>query len=237
MKHFISIIFLLVVVIAPGYVAAQPARLTKEQFGDKGNQLLNAGKQKEALELTEAYPEFADEAETLYIKSIAYTELRDYKNADIYFQRQFNLMTGAADLARQDALEILNKKDLAKMDNDLALLMLGTSLASYGSADLVNSLRGVAFDRNGMPAAVRNPRNIPGYEEMLVSYREVSIQTGLLQLKANELKEALKNTNKAVQLGPKDPAAYAARAQVYKKMKKAALARADDVKARKLSGK
>lgn len=234
MKNLLLTIFLLLLGFA--HLFAQPPRLTKEQLGERGNALLNAGKQREALDLVDAYPEFADEAETLYIRSIAYTELRDYKTADIYFQKQFDMFRKNGDSARTDGADLLNKGPAAA-SNDLASLMLGVSLVSYASADLVNSLRATAFEKNGMPAATRSPKNLTGYDEMVTVYKEASIKVGLLQIKTNELKEALKNTNKAVQLGPRDPESYLARAQVYRKMKKVALARADELKAKKLTGK
>lgn len=216
---------------------AQPARLTKEQLGEQGNALLNAGKQKEALELADAYPEFAGEMEVLYIKSVAYTELKNYKQADIYFQKQFDSFRGNGNSARDEAGDILKNNEPTKENNDLAVLMFEASLVSYASADMVNSLRAVAFGKNGMPAAKRNPVNLDGFDEMRTAYRETAIAAGLLQLKLNQLKDALSNLNKAVELGPKDAAAYSARAQVYRKMKKPALARADEVRAGKLAGK
>lgn len=216
---------------------AQPARLTKEQLGEQGNALLSAGKQKEALELADAYPEFAGEMEVLYIKAVAYTELKDYRQADIYFQKQFATFRGNADSARAEAVDILAKNPPTKENNDLAALMYGASLISYASADMVNSLRAVAFEKNGMPAAKRKPVNLGNFDEMRTAYRETAIAAGLLQLKLNQLRDALSNLNKAVELGPKDAAAYRARAQVYRKMKKPALARADEAKAGKLGGK
>jgi tetratricopeptide (TPR) repeat protein len=215
---------------------AQPAKLTKEQLGEQGNALLNAGKQKEALELADGYPEFAGEMEVLYIKSIAYTELKDYKQADIYFQKQFDTFTGNAATARAEAVELAKKPGI-KATSDLAALMFGVSLVSYASADMVNSLRATAFDKNGMTASKRKPVNLDNFDEMITVYRETSMEAGMLQLSLNQLKDALANMNKAVELGPNDAAAYRGRAQVYRKMKKLALARADETKARKLAGK
>jgi tetratricopeptide (TPR) repeat protein len=216
---------------------AQPARLTKEQLGEQGNALLNAGKQKEAIELVDAYPEFAGEMEVLYIKAVGYTELKDHKQADIYFQKQFDTFRDSGDSARAEASDILANNAPTKENNDLAALMFGASLISYASADMVNSLRAVAFEKNGMPAAKRKPVNLGNFDEMRTAYCETSIQAGLLQLKLNQLKDALANLNKGVELGPKDAAAYRARAQVYRKMKRPVPARADEIKARKLAGK
>jgi len=219
------------------FVVVAPAQMTKEKLGEQGNALLNTGKQKEALELVDGYPEFAGEMEVLYIKSIAYTELRDHKQADIYFQKQFDTFKGNADSARAEAGDISANNPPTKENSDLAALMYGASLISYASADLVNSLRATAFEKNGMPAARRKPVNLDNFDEMRTAYRETSIEAGLLEMKLGQLKDALANLNKAVELGPTDAAAYRGRAQVYRKMRKVALARADEIKARKLAGK
>lgn len=216
---------------------AQPAKVTKEQLGQLGNELLNAGKQKEALELTDAYPEYADEMEVLYIKSIAYTELKDYKRADIYFQKQFDTFRSNAASARVEARDFLAKNPPTKFNSELVILMYGSSLLSYTSAELTNSLRARAFEKNGMPADRRTPLNLANYDDMVREYREASIEVGLHDLRLNRLKYALESMNKAVELDPNDAAAYRGRAQVYRKMKKLALARADEIKARKLAGK
>jgi tetratricopeptide (TPR) repeat protein len=228
-------ILLLVVSLIAGSAYGQ--RLTKEELGEKANSLLNSGKQQAALDLVDLYPEFADESDVLYVRSIAFTELKDYKNADIYFQKQFDQFRTNADSARSEASDIVGNNPATKENNDLALLMFGASLISYASADLVNSLRATAFEKNGMPAVKRVPKNLKDFEEMVRAYKETAIQAGLLQIRTNALKEALANLNKAVQLGPKDPAAYRARAQLYRKQKKLALARADEAKAKQFGGK
>jgi tetratricopeptide (TPR) repeat protein len=232
-----TVFLIILITLSPLMALAQPAKVTKEQLGQLGNELLNAGKQKEALELVDAYPEFADEMEVLYVKSIAYTELKDYKQADIYFQKQFDTFRANADSARSEAEDIVGNNPPTKENHDLAALMFGASLISYASADMVNSLRAAAFEKNGMPAAKRKPVNLGDFDEMRRAYRETSIEAGLLQLKLNQLKDALANLNKAVEIAPTDAAAYRGRAQVYRKMKKLALARADEIKARKLAGK
>ena len=220
-----------------GAAYGQPARLTKEQLSEKAVSLLNSGRQRDALDLVDQYPEFAGEADVLYVRSIGYTELKDYKTADIYFQKQFDQFRANADSARSEASNIVGNNPATRENNDLALLMYGASLISYASADLVNSLRSTAFEKNGMPAAKRAPKNLKDYDEMVRAYKETSIQTGRLQITTNELKEALANLNRAVQLGPKDPAAYRARAELYRKQKKLALARADEAKAKQFGGK
>lgn len=218
-------------------IFGQPARLTKEQLGEKANALLNSQKQQEAIDLVESYPEFAGEADVLYVLSVANTELRNYAKADIYFQKQFDQFRKNADSTRSEGAHILANNPETKENNSLAALMFGVSLISYGTADLVNSLRATAFEKNGMPAAKRDPKHLKDYDDMVRAYKETAIQAGLLQIKTNELKEGLANLNKAVQLGPKDPAAYRARAQLYRKQKKLALARADEAKAKQLGGK
>jgi len=210
------------------------AQLTKEQFGERGNALLNAGKQREALALVDANPAFADGAEGLYIRSIAYTELRDYKSADIYFQKQFDMFRGNADSARSEADDIVKNNPPSKDNNDLASLMYGAAMISYASADLVNELRATAFDKNGMPTATRTPKDLANYDALVKAYKETAIASGLLYLKMAKYKDALSDLNKAVQLDSKDAAAYLARAQLYRKTKKLVLARADELKAKKL---
>jgi tetratricopeptide (TPR) repeat protein len=216
---------------------AQPGKLTKEQFGEQGNALLNAGKQREALALVDAHPEFADEADGLYIRSIAYTELRDYKTADIYFQKQFDMFRNSGDSARADGDDIVKTNPPSKENNDLASMMYGAAMISYASADLVNSLRATAFDKNGMPANMRKPKDLANYDAMLLAYKDTAIASGLLKLKLAQFKDALSDLNTAVRLAPDDPETYAARAKLYRKTKRIAFARADEVKAGKLRKK
>lgn len=214
---------------------AQPAKMTSEELGTKGNDLLKAGKQREAIALVEKYPELADDTSALYILSIAFTELREFDKADIYFQKQFDNFVENANSARTDADELAAKKPATKEDNELASLMYSASIVSYASAELADSLRTVAFEKNGMPAA--KPQHLEGFEVMMDQYRGALVKAALVQLKTNEVQEALRNANKAVEIGPENPAAYKARAQVYRRLKKVALARADDLKAAKLSKK
>jgi tetratricopeptide (TPR) repeat protein len=234
-KHIKTGILLLLVSLIAGSAYGQ--RLTKEQLSEKANALLNSQKQREALDLVALYPEFTEEADILYVLSVANTELRDYKTADIYYQKQFDQFRRNADSTRTEGANILANNPETKENNSLAAMMFGVSMISYATADLVNSLRATAFEKNGMPAAKRDPKNLKDYDEMVRAYKETAIQAGLLQIKTNELKDALANLNKAVQLGPKDPAAYRARAQLYRKQKKLALARADEAKAKQFGGK
>lgn len=215
----------------------QPTKMTAEGLGIKGNELLNAGKQREAIALVEANPDLANETSALYILSVAYTELREFDKADIYFQKQFDSFVENANSARTDAEELTAKVPTTKEDNELASLMYSASLVSYASADLADSLRAVAFEKNGMPAAKRNPAHLEGYEVMMDQYRGALVKAALVQLKTNEVQKAFRNANKAVEIGPENAAAYKARAQVYRRLKKVALARADDLKAAKLSKK
>lgn len=232
-----SLFFIAIGIFSVLAIQAQPTALTKEQLGEKGNALLNAGKQREALALVDSYPEFENETGVWYIKSIAYGELRDYKNAEIYFKKQFDVFVNNGESAYRDASNILTDNVPSKENNNLALLMFSASLVSYAGAEMVNSLRSVVFDKNGMPAAIRKPVNIEGYDDMVTGYKNTLIEAGSLQLQTGELKEALSNLNKAVRLDPKDAAAYGTRAKIYRKLKKIALARADELKAKKLNAR
>ena len=68
--------------------------LTKEQVAEKANALFEGGRAREAVDLINQYPEFAEEPEILYIKSVSYVDLRDFKNADAAFQKQFDIFCG-----------------------------------------------------------------------------------------------------------------------------------------------
>lgn len=235
MNKLVTLIFTLLLVTLGSF--AQPAKMTAEDLGIKGNELLNANKQREAIALVEANPDLANETSALYILSVAYTELREFDKANIYFQKQFDNFVESANSAVTEADELAARVPATKSDNELASLMYSTSLISFASADLANSLRIVAFEKNGMPEAKRKPAHLEGYEIMMDRYRGALVKAALIQLKTNELQQAFRNANKAVEIGPENPAAYKARAQVYRRLKKVALARADDLKAAKLSKK
>lgn len=229
MKKIILSLLVLSFFIVP--IFAQ--KLTKEELVEKANAIYESGKQKEAIDLIEKHPDFADDVEILYIKSVAFTELRDYKNADIAFQKGFDifLKNGTDSLAIAD--EYAAKKPLTSLDKEMAELMYSTAMISFASADLTNALRSVAFDKNGMPEAKRTPKNLAGFDDFRKNYEETAIKTGEIYLKSNKLKDALENFSKAIELNPTNSASYQGRAKVYRKMKKLKLAMSDEANARK----
>ena len=219
------------------FICAQPVKLSKDQLVEKSNAIYRSGKQREAIELLNEYPEFSEDVEVLYIKSVAYTELRDYKNADIAYQKGFDifLKNGTESLAIAD--EYAAKPSATKDDRDLAGLMYSTALIMFASADLTNALRAVAFGKNGMPEAKRDPKNLDGFDEFRKLYEQTAIKTGEMNLKNNQLKDALANFSKAIELDPKNAASYTGRAKVYRKLRKLKLAVADEANARRYAVK
>ena len=211
--------------------------MTKDELVEKSNALYESGKQRDALEMIAQFPEFADEVDVLYIKSVALVELREYKNADIVFQKQFDLFIENAEESLKIAEDLTAQPDITGENRELALLMYSTGLISYASADLVNSLRTVAMDKNGMPKTKLNPQNLAGFAEFVKNYEAALITTGELQMSANQLKDALDNFNKAIKLNQKSAPAFAGRAKVYRKQRKIKLALADEHTAKILSGK
>ena len=119
MKKLCLILFSILIISAP--VFAQ--KLTREQFVEKSNALFEGGKQKDAIDLINEYPEFAGEPDVLYVKSVAYTELRDYKNADIEYQKGFDLFLKNAAEGLAIADEYAAKTSPTKEDKELAALM------------------------------------------------------------------------------------------------------------------
>lgn len=233
MKKLCLILFSILLVSVPLFAQ----KLTREQLVEKSNGMLENGRRQEAIDLIDEYPEFADEAEILYVKSIAYTELRDYKNADTFYQRGFDIFLQNAAESLKIAEEYAAKPAPTKDDRELASLMYGTALISFASADLTNSLRKVAFEKNGMPEAKRDPKNLKGFEDFRKSFVETAIKSGEFNAKNNSPQEALGNFGKAIELDPKNSAAYAGRAKVYRKLKKLRLAVADEKNARLYAAK
>ena len=233
MKKFYFSLLLLLFAAAP--IFAQ--KLTKEELVEKSNAFLEGKKQKDAIELLDQYPEFADEPDVLYVRSISYTELRDYKNADIAFQRGFDifLKNGQDSLAIAD--EYAAKTPPTKLDKEMTTLMYSTAMISFASADLTNSLRSVAFEKNGMPEEKRQPKNLEGFLDFKKVYEQTAIKSGGMNLKNNLLKEALTDFDKAIEFNSQNAAAYTGRAKVYRKLRKLKLATADEAKARKYSAK
>ena len=238
MTNFYKPIFICwLILLSFNFIYAQTEKLTKEQLVERSNTLFESGKKKQAIDLIDQYPEFSDEVDVLYVKSVAYTELRDYKNADIAFQKGFDifLKNGAESLSIAD--EYAAKTSPTKDDKDLAALMYSTALISFASADLTNALRSVAFEKNGMPEAKREPKNLIGFAEFRKSYEQTAIKSAELNLKNNQLKESLADFGKAIELNPKNPASYTGRAKVYRKLKKIKLAIADEANARRYASK
>lgn len=232
-QDFKFLIFLFLFLSAAISICAQPVKLTKEQLAKKSNALFEGGKQKEAVDLINDYPEFSGEVEILYVKSVAYTELRDYKNADLAFQKGFDifLKNGTESLTIAD--EYAAKKPLTKEDKELASLMYSTAMISFASADLTNALRSVAFGKNGMPEAKREPKNLAGFDEFRKLYEQTAIKSGELNLKNNLLKEALADFSKAIELDPENSASYTGRAKVYRKLGKLKPAMSDEANAKR----
>lgn len=233
--YFLTFIFLFLA--GANGIYAQPEKLTKEQLVEKSNALFEGGKRQEAIDLIKEYPEFADEPDVLYVKSVAYTELRDYKNADLAFQKSFDIFLNNAKESLSIADEYTAKPAPAKEDKEIAAMMYSAAMVSFASAELTNALRSVAFGKNGMPEEKREPKNLDGYEEFRKLYEETAIKSGELNLKNNQLKEALSDFSKAVELDPKNSASYTGRAKVYRKLRKLKLAMADEANARKYSSK
>jgi len=233
MKKLCLILFSVLIIAAP--IFAQ--KLTKEQLVEKSNALFEGGKRQEAIDLIGEYPEFSDEPDVLYVKSVAYSELRDYKNADIAFQKSFDLFlkNGAESLAIAD--EYAAKTPATKEDKEMAALMYETAAVSFGSANLVNALRIVAFDKNGMPEAKRDPKNLAGFDNFVKDYEQSSLKLAELNAQNNKFGDAVANYGKAIELNPKSSAAYAGRAKVYRKLKKLRLAIADEKSARLYAAK
>lgn len=227
----------MLILLSAGFIHAQPEKSTKDQLIEKSNALFEGGKQKEAVDLINNYPEFSDEVGVLYVKSVAYTELRDYKNADIAFQKSFDifLKNGTESLSIAD--EYAAKTSPTKVDKDLAAMMYSTAMISFASANLTNSLRSVAFGKNGIPEEKREPKNLAGFDEFKKNYAETAVKSGGINLQNNLLKDALSDFGTAIKFEPKNAAAYSGRAKVYRKLKKLKSALADEANARKYSAK
>ena len=165
-------------------------KLPKNNWSKNRTRLFESGKQREAINLINEYPEFSDEVEILYVKSVAYTELRDYKNADIAFQKGFDifLKNGTESLAIADeyAAKTTSRQ---KRTEDLAALMYSTAMIMFASAELTNALRSVAFGKNGMPEEKREPKNLAGFDEFRKLYIQTAIKSGEMNFKNNLLKE------------------------------------------------
>lgn len=222
--------------IAPYKEALANMNLSKDEVIKKAEELQKNGNPFTVLEFLDDYPEFAEDTEMLYFKSIANAEAGYFKEADVYFQKQF-------DAFYKDALSSIKVGDeyAAKPKSDenygMASLMYGTAIISFASADLVNSLRAVATEKNGLPAAKRNPKNLNGYEEFKKKYEETAVKAGNVELAAEKFEIALDNFNKAIEINPRSKAALENRAKIYRKLGKLRLAQADEAKAKLLNAK
>ena len=56
--------------------------------------------------------------------------------------------------------------------------MYSTAMIIFASADLTNALRSVAFGKNGMPEAKREPKNLDGFDEFRKLYEQTAIKSG-----------------------------------------------------------
>ncbi len=233
MKKLLFILFCISFCAAP--IFAQ--KLTKEELVEKSNALLESKKQRDALEILDQYPEFSDETDVLYVRSISYTELRDYKNADIAYQKGFDIFLKNAAESLAIAEEYAAKTPATKLDKEMTAMMYSTAMISFASAELTNALRSVAFGKNGMPEAKREPKNLAGFEDFKRKYAETAIKSGESNFKNNLLKEAVSDFDKAIELDPKNAAAYSGRAKIYRKQRKLKLAMSDEANARKYTVK
>jgi tetratricopeptide (TPR) repeat protein len=233
MKKLCLILFSFLIIAAPLFAQ----KLTKEQLVEKANKIYESGKQKEAIDLLDEYPEYADEVGVLYVKSVAYTELRDYKNADDAFQKGFDIFLKNSAETLTIADEYLQKPSVTKEEKEIAALMYSTTMIMFASADLTNSLRKVAFEKNGMPEAGRDPKNLSGFEDFRKTYLATALKLADLNAQSNKSTEAIENYTKAVELDPKNSTAYAGRAKVYRKLRKLKLAISDESNAKRYAAK
>ena len=234
MKKFYLILFCALLINAAPVFAQ---KLTKEQLVEKSNALFEGGKQKDAVDLINQYPEFSEEPDVLYVKSVAYTELRDYKNADLAFQKSFDIFMKNAAESLAIADEYAAKPAPEKLDKEMAAMMYSTAMISFASAELTNSLRAVAFGKNGLPDAKREPKNLNGFDEFVKIYEQTAIKSAETNLQNNLLKEALDDYNTAIKLNAKNAVSYKGRAKIYRKMKKIKAAVADEASARRYAAK
>ncbi len=211
--------------------------LTKEQLAEKANALFEGGRAREAIGLINQYPDFAEEPEILYIKSVSYVDLREFKNADAAFQKQFDIFLQNAAESRKLTLEISSGEPSANLKKDMISIMYGATLISFASADLTNSLRTVAFEKAVITAAKREPKNLIVFDEFRKNYEQTALEAANFFLQTVQLKEALSNFSKVIEINPKNAAAYQGRAKVYRKQRKLKLAQADELKAKKMIGK
>lgn len=212
---------------------AQPAKLTKEELVRESNTLFESGKPKDALDLVNQYPEFADEPDVLYVKSVALVDLKDFKNADLVFQHQFELFLKYAEESKGITIKLANGTSLSEDDKDLLSMIYSTVLINFAMADMVNALRNVAFDKAGFTANKRETKNLNGFEAFRKDYEKTALEAAEFFLKNKMLKESLSNFSKVIEINPKNANAYQGRAKIYRQQRKIKLATVDEAKAKR----
>lgn len=222
--------------IPPYKEALADINLSKEEVVKKADEISKKENPYTVLEFLDDYPEFAEDVEILYLKSVANVEAGKFKKADIYFQKQFDSFYKDA-LSSIAAGDEYAAKEKSEVNYEMASLMYSTALVGFGSGDLVNSLRAVATEKNGLPAIKRNPKNLNGYAEFRKAYEETAVKLANIEFQAEKFDTALENFNKAIELNPKSKAALEGRAKVYRKLGKVKLASADEAKVKLLTAK
>ncbi|HQU84851.1 MAG TPA: tetratricopeptide repeat protein [Pyrinomonadaceae bacterium] len=222
--------------IPPYKEALANMNLSKEEVVKKAQEIQEKENPYRVLEFLDDYPEFAEDTEILYLKSVASVEAGYFKEADVYFQKQFDAFYKDA-LSSIEAGDEYAAKPKSEENSAMASLMYGTAMLALASADLVNSLRAVATEKNGLPAAKRNPKNLNGYAEFSKIYEETAVKAGNVELSADKFDLALENFNKALEINPRSKSALENRAKVYRKQGKLRLAQTDEAKAKLLTAK
>ncbi len=207
--------------------------LSKEDVIEKAEKIQKEENPRRVIEFLKLFPEYGDEVEILYLKSVSYVEIREFQKADVYFQKQFDNFYKDAFASLTIADEYAQKPESAE-NLEMASLMYETALVSMASAELVNALRAVATEKNGLPAVKRNPKNLNGFAEFMKIFEQTAIRSAETDFKAGQTDRALQNFNKALEMNPKSKAAYLGRAKVYRKLGKVKLAQADEAKAKLL---
>lgn len=222
--------------IPPYKEALTNLNLSKDEVVKKADEIAKKDNPYTLLEFLDDYPEYAEDTEILYLKSVTNVEAGNFKKADVYFQKQFDSFYKDA-LSSIKAGDEYAAKPKSAENHEISSLMYGTALMSFASADLVNALRAVATEKNGLPAIKRNPKNLNGYTEFKKLYEEVAVKAGNVEFDAEEFDLALQNFNKAIELNPRSKSALEGRAKVYRKQGKLKLAQADEARAKLLTAR
>lgn len=222
--------------IPPYKEALANINLSKDEVVKKAEEISKKENPYTLLEFLDDYPEYADDPEILYLKSVTNVETGNFKKADVYFQKQFDNFNKDA-LSSIKAGDEYSVKEKSAENIEMASLMYGTALMSFASADLVNALRAVATEKNGLPTIKRNPKNLNGYAEFKKVYEETAVKAGNVELGGEKFDLALQNFNKAIDLNPRSKSALEGRAKVYRKQGKLKLAQTDEAKAKLLTAK